>query len=622
MAYQRVHQSKSQSKSSDIEVSNILRRSGVIQRASEQKNPSEEETEKNPWRESPLMKNFQTPPVHSPSNSSFLPNIVNTRVSIKVLDPSAESGVREWSPDPVNITRPLQMNKSIPPAPQREKIQLQGMKSIKTVASRHPLSQFQAPTAETAGYSVIQGKGRKTDAPTVPPTIERSNQTGLPGNLKAGIENLSGFSMDDVRVHYNSLKPAQLQARAYTQGTDIYVGPGQSRHLPHEAWHTVQQKQGRVKPTIQAKGVSINDEAVLEKEADVMGALAVQKNVITEKQEEKEKDTGAGLVQQKKLSENVIEKRPQHQASVIQRAQATISKVGLLMNLADFATSSKSRAVLPLKTSVTFGIDKLTTTKEVVGTKMEAKVLGPDHPQGGTPDPSASKGHIQGMKTKYPKEKYIRGHLLNDNLGGPGLAANLFPITAQANSLHYQKVEKDIKQEVNDNHYYMYYSVEVKNRDDKNGKADFYCEFGYIDTKNNKFTRTPPAGQVIIHSEPGGKSNFSGSSGVNQIPSKVKKSFAKAKLYPQDIVELSMGKAPAGYLDIEQSIIDDLIAQATSNKGFNMDKVGQKISHLKGLGKEMADSIALFIITGDESIFENMNMGAWNKAVKIINDNL
>ncbi|HCC51392.1 MAG TPA: hypothetical protein DEQ30_04490, partial [Porphyromonadaceae bacterium] len=72
------------------------------------------------------------------------------------------------------------------------------------------------------------------------------NKTGLPDDLKTGIENLSGYSMDDVRVHYNSGKPAQLQALAYTQGTDIHVAPGQEKHLPHEAWHVVQQKQGRV----------------------------------------------------------------------------------------------------------------------------------------------------------------------------------------------------------------------------------------------------------------------------------------------------------------------------------------------------------------------------------------
>jgi hypothetical protein len=83
--------------------------------------------------------------------------------------------------------------------------------------------------------------------------------------------------MDDVKVHFNSSKPAQLNAHAYAQGRDIHLASGQERHLPHEAWHVVQQKQGRVKPTMQMKGtVNINDEAGLEKEADVMGHKSMQ----------------------------------------------------------------------------------------------------------------------------------------------------------------------------------------------------------------------------------------------------------------------------------------------------------------------------------------------------------
>ncbi len=100
------------------------------------------------------------------------------------------------------------------------------------------------------------------------------NKTGLPDNLKAGIENLSGYSMDNVRVHYGSSKPAAVQAYAYTQGTDIYVAPGQERHLPHEAWHVAQQMAGRVAPTTEINGMPVNDNAALEHEADVMGAKA------------------------------------------------------------------------------------------------------------------------------------------------------------------------------------------------------------------------------------------------------------------------------------------------------------------------------------------------------------
>lgn len=116
------------------------------------------------------------------------------------------------------------------------------------------------------------------------PIQKKPNNTGLSDNLKSGIENLSGYSMDDVKVHYNSSKPAQLNAHAYAQGTDIHLASGQEKHLPHEAWHVVQQKQGRVQPSVQMNPstqlktsgkVDINDDVGLEKEADLMGERAL-----------------------------------------------------------------------------------------------------------------------------------------------------------------------------------------------------------------------------------------------------------------------------------------------------------------------------------------------------------
>lgn len=110
---------------------------------------------------------------------------------------------------------------------------------------------------------------------------ENSNTSGLPDKLMTGIENLSGLSLDDVKVQYNSAQPAQLNAQAFAQGTDIHVATGQEKHLPHEAWHVVQQKQGRVQPSMQMKeGIPVNDDAGLEKEADIMGAKAIDfKNI-------------------------------------------------------------------------------------------------------------------------------------------------------------------------------------------------------------------------------------------------------------------------------------------------------------------------------------------------------
>lgn len=114
------------------------------------------------------------------------------------------------------------------------------------------------------------------------PTIQRQeNKTGMPDNLKSGIENLSGMDMSDVKVHYNSSQPAKLQAHAFAQGNQIHLGAGQEKHLPHEAWHVVQQKQGRVAPTRQLKGkVNINDDNGLEREADLMGVKALQANTV------------------------------------------------------------------------------------------------------------------------------------------------------------------------------------------------------------------------------------------------------------------------------------------------------------------------------------------------------
>lgn len=106
----------------------------------------------------------------------------------------------------------------------------------------------------------------------------KKNTTGLPDNLKSGIENLSGHSMDDVKVHYNSALPAQLESHAYSKGSAIHIYPDEERHLPHEAWHVAQQKEGRIKPTLPATvEVNINNDHKLGNEADLMGAKALQR---------------------------------------------------------------------------------------------------------------------------------------------------------------------------------------------------------------------------------------------------------------------------------------------------------------------------------------------------------
>ena len=153
---------------------------------------------------------------------------------------------------------------------------------------------YQAIQKSTAVFQKKLGKNGVTLQDNRSSTVQQKSKTGLPDHLRNGIEHLSGLSMDDVKVHYNSPKPAQLSAHAYAQGTDIHLGSGQEKHLPHEAWHVVQQKQGRVRPTVRTGGVNINDSIELENEATSKGnqALRHQKSMNKEASE-----TGSQTVQ-------------------------------------------------------------------------------------------------------------------------------------------------------------------------------------------------------------------------------------------------------------------------------------------------------------------------------------
>lgn len=161
--------------------------------------------------------------------------------------------------------------------PQQQKLQTLQAK-INTGTYTQKMQTLQARVTQREGdeeplQAKFEGETAQREAAAETP---KPNNTGLPDSLKSGIESLSGMSMDHVKVHYNSSQPAQLNAHAYAQGSEIHVAPGQEQHLPHEAWHVVQQTQGRVKPTIQMKdGTQVNDNVGLESEADVMGERAL-----------------------------------------------------------------------------------------------------------------------------------------------------------------------------------------------------------------------------------------------------------------------------------------------------------------------------------------------------------
>lgn len=70
---------------------------------------------------------------------------------------------------------------------------------------------------------------------------ESINSTGIPDNLKAAVEYMSGYSLDHLRVHYNSDKPEALGMSTYTENEHLYVATGAEDFLARELWRVTEQ---------------------------------------------------------------------------------------------------------------------------------------------------------------------------------------------------------------------------------------------------------------------------------------------------------------------------------------------------------------------------------------------
>ena len=161
----------------------------------------------------------------------------------------------------------------------------------------------------------------------------------------------------------------------------------------------------------------------------------------------------------------------------------------LIKNANEFVLNKGESHGLPDKQDVTFKTGQ-SSSGHTWATEMVAKQLGPNHPQGfGPTEQRALMRHLPTNRKNHPgvENRYIRGHLLNDSLGGPGLEQNMFPITERANKDHESYVESTVKDWVNNLGYFVYYHVEVKNiretldvslYDDANNfvDADLHCE--------------------------------------------------------------------------------------------------------------------------------------------------
>jgi hypothetical protein len=196
------------------------------------------------------------------------------RAPRRTTRPSAAFESREWHPNELADSRPAILAPRSPQELANDSAQVRDAAQVQAMVDSSARVVAQRKQREVLLGGTAQKEANSTDS-AMPAVVQaRTNRTGLPDPLKAGVESLSGTDLSDVRVFFNSARPAQVDALAYTQGNEIHLGPGQERHLPHEAWHVVQQRQGRVQPTAQAGGFQINDDARLEAEADRMGQRA------------------------------------------------------------------------------------------------------------------------------------------------------------------------------------------------------------------------------------------------------------------------------------------------------------------------------------------------------------
>jgi len=309
------------------------------------------------------------------------------------------------------------------------------------------------------------------------------------------------------------------------------------------------------------------------------------------------------------------------------KAVINLSGTSLLLNEGDTSHSDQ------FKQNVTFETDML-DGKYLVGKKMVATKLGPNHPQGSGPLGGALNLLMKLLPTdtgSANEEKYIKGHLLNDHIGGPGSAQNLYPITADANSKHEAYVEDPVKDWVNQQGFWVYYKVEVKEKHvdltkgAKKGEvtADFVCEASKLDADGKH--SLSGAIKRTIHSDFKNKNQPT----FNKLDKSEysDKAAQKDKKFDPNKVELSSRSAGAKPEELKDNLKEAIskIHEVWKEMGLNNTDSQCKqainriaIREIKGVNEEIKDKILMepkltFNETGTDLSKWNQTIQAFNK---------
>lgn len=190
----------------------------------------------------------------------------------------------------------------------------------------------------------------------------------------------------------------------------------------------------------------------------VLGALGLGEKPDTRTPEEKERDLDAGMTEAASYAD-----RPDADVSTVRKQLPQIQRKYRIKRLdlqweteddwdiiGENSPPKKKKVELApgdLDSKISYG----PTNAQRGASWMKAHPLTPNHPAGS--EPSASPGVWNLVRPDVLKREgvglYVRGHLLNQRLGGPGTEENLTPITYRANSEHLSSVEKHIKSWIN-----------------------------------------------------------------------------------------------------------------------------------------------------------------------------
>ena len=171
-------------------------------------------------------------------------------------------------------------------------------------------------TMDLPSAAALQMKrGSGDDGAAQTPSAPSGGGQPLAAGVRTKMETSFGADFSEVRVHEGAHASA-MGALGYTQGTNVHFAPGQYQPetkggqelLGHELAHVVQQSQGRVQATTQAKGASINDDSSLEREADDMGGRAARGEPASEAAGARPVNTGAAVVQHKVIQRQEMPK--------------------------------------------------------------------------------------------------------------------------------------------------------------------------------------------------------------------------------------------------------------------------------------------------------------------------